>query len=681
MASSSSSSSHDPFSPPPATLSSGAGDEPSSSPPRIDFQHADERDADDFIAAAGATPLRVAAVAIKGLQRTSRPIVERELSNLREARTLDEVKAVLLSDWESLQTLGIFSAVELVLDECSPVRERREKVLFFSLFPLIDGAWRSTSLLTTSTFSLEKNTKKTHRQPVPGACRVVATFAERPRLSLNTGTYVQGTEGSVELLASLLNAGGRAERITLAFEKGSRQLDEASLTVERRRPWGLPCSVDAGVHQRSRSWAPTASFDELSRSLSAGAASADGRHALAYELAWRSLADATRRASASVKAQAGNSLKSALRYTRRFGGTLGEGCREEGAAARVSLEVAGVGAALASSSGRSSGSSSSSSSSSSLVRHFRQQVSASLFSRVSENVCLELTADAGVLLPWGGGGGGAGAAGRRTTSAAATSSSSSSSSISDRFFLGGVGGGLRGFGIRACGPTDQRHGSGAIASSSPSRPASAATSPSPAGPPLSARGSDVTGAAAARAEADARATAAAAAATAAQAVDFVGADLSVSVLAALRFELPWKNLRDIGIFGHVFANGAGMSLLGGGSGGLSRTGASSPSAASSAAASPSRGATPAASLLSPSSSFPLAAAVAAAAGELCSTWRWSVVRRRFFSFFSFFLFEPTSILSSPPPHTHKKKLSTTTTNNRVPVSSGPRASATSRSTL
>ena len=128
-------SSHDPFSPPPATLSSGGDDEsPQSPPPRIDFQHADDRDADDFIAAAGATPLRVAAVAIKGLQRTSRPIVERELSNLREARTLDEIRAVLLSDWESLQTLGIFSAVELVLDECSPVSSwegRKEMESFF----------------------------------------------------------------------------------------------------------------------------------------------------------------------------------------------------------------------------------------------------------------------------------------------------------------------------------------------------------------------------------------------------------------------------------------------------------------------------------------------------------------------------------------------------------------------
>jgi hypothetical protein len=124
-----------PFSP---TLPSGEELEPQPPPPPpqiprppIDFQHADERDADHFIAAAGATPLRVAAVAIKGLERTRRAIVERELSNLREAKTLDEVKAVLLADWEHLQTLGVFSAVELVLDECSPVRKKRG-IEFFS---------------------------------------------------------------------------------------------------------------------------------------------------------------------------------------------------------------------------------------------------------------------------------------------------------------------------------------------------------------------------------------------------------------------------------------------------------------------------------------------------------------------------------------------------------------------
>lgn len=127
----------DPFAPPAATLPSGEdGDFATQSPPPpppdtpIDFQHAEEKDADEFIAAAGATPLRVAAVAIRGLQRTRRAIVERELSNLGRARTLDEVRALLLEDWENLSTLGVFSAVELVLDECSPVRE---KMIFFFL--------------------------------------------------------------------------------------------------------------------------------------------------------------------------------------------------------------------------------------------------------------------------------------------------------------------------------------------------------------------------------------------------------------------------------------------------------------------------------------------------------------------------------------------------------------------
>ena len=128
----------------------------------------DEAGVDDFIAAAGETPLRVAAVAIRGLQQTSRPIVERELSNLRDARTLDEVKAMLLSDWEHLQTLGVFSAVELVLDECSPVRRKKEKeFLFSSVDEAFDRHRRRLFLsfpfpsLTSTSSPLPYQTKKT----------------------------------------------------------------------------------------------------------------------------------------------------------------------------------------------------------------------------------------------------------------------------------------------------------------------------------------------------------------------------------------------------------------------------------------------------------------------------------------------------------------------------------------
>ena len=44
------------------------------------------------------------------------------------------------------------------------------------------------------------------------------------------------------------------------------------------------------------------------------AASEDGRHAVAYELAWRTLADPSQRASVPVRRQLGDHLKSAVSY-------------------------------------------------------------------------------------------------------------------------------------------------------------------------------------------------------------------------------------------------------------------------------------------------------------------------------------------------------------------------------
>lgn len=55
------------------------------------------------------------------------------------------------------------------------------------------------------------------------------------------------------------------------------------------------------------------------------------------------------------------------------------------------------------------------------------------------HAALHLTAEAGVLLPWG------------------AKASTTATSISDRFFLGGMGSGsLRGFAVRGVGPSDGR---------------------------------------------------------------------------------------------------------------------------------------------------------------------------------------------------------------------------------
>ena len=71
-----------------------------------------------------------------------------------------------------------------------------------------------------------------------------------------------------------------------------------------------------------------------------------------------------------------------------------------------------------------------------LLRFVRQHFMAKVALPVSRSSTVTLTAEAGLLLPWG---------------------AQSTTSISDRFFLGGLGvGALRGFAQKGVGPSDQR---------------------------------------------------------------------------------------------------------------------------------------------------------------------------------------------------------------------------------
>lgn len=88
--------------------------------------------------------------------------------------------------------------------------------------------------------------------------------------------------------------------------------------------------------------------------------------------------------------------------------------------------------------------------------------------------------------------------------------------ISDRFFLGGVSS-LRGFHDKQAGPSEDRLGS----------------------------------------------TTQAAASSSSWHRDALGGDLYATVLAALRFQFPSRNLQEAGVHGHFFINGGNLSLLSG----------------------------------------------------------------------------------------------------------------------
>ena len=57
----------------------------------------------------------------RGLERTKAYIVERELDRLNDATTLEEISEKLSEAWSALESLEIFTAVELVVDESGNV--------------------------------------------------------------------------------------------------------------------------------------------------------------------------------------------------------------------------------------------------------------------------------------------------------------------------------------------------------------------------------------------------------------------------------------------------------------------------------------------------------------------------------------------------------------------------------
>lgn len=346
-------------------------------PPEIDEQEWE---------AAAQKPCRVGRISLLGLNRTKAGLVERELRRVEHASTLEEIKDELLEAYEDLVGLDIFDAVDVVID----------------------------------------------KGDAPDTCSVVAQFQEKNLLRLHTGTYVQGTEGSVEASLNLNNPLGYAEQVTLGCEYGSQNTNVYSLGVSKPRPGGTPALLDLRLHQLFHNYQPWSSYTELLRGGVVTLASEDGRHALSYELGWRRLAAPKRAASRAVLSQLGDSLKSAIKYTFRDDTYDNATYPTSGWGVRSTTEVAGLGAGAG------------------LLRFAKQHVASQVVLPVSGDTVLALGAEAGLLLPWGSPG------------------LSKPSHISERFFLGGIGAGaLRGFFQKGVGPTDMRRPTGTAGEASP----------------------------------------------------------------------------------------------------------------------------------------------------------------------------------------------------------------------
>jgi outer membrane protein insertion porin family len=303
----------------------------------------------------------VRSISLSGLERTSPDLVLREFQGLEYLSEIDDVYTHLESAHDALMSLGAFEAVDIVLDES---RDDRDRV----------------------------------------AVTVVAS--ERSMVGINAGTYVQGSEGTLEASCHLRNSLGRAETVTLSVEQGLTPANNTySLGLSLPRVRRTPYHVDLRIQQNFTSKAKWASYVERLRGVSCSLTSNDGSRALSYELGWRTLSDPAMLASPAIVQHLGESMKSCAAFTlaSQTTGTV------------LSVELGGLGTA-------------------GLVQYAKGTISGLWSRQLSKSVELVLTTGVGVILPTQG-----------------------DINPCDKFYVGGVGPhGLRGFQTSGIGPVSPR---------------------------------------------------------------------------------------------------------------------------------------------------------------------------------------------------------------------------------
>ncbi|OAA70621.1 outer membrane protein [Cordyceps fumosorosea ARSEF 2679] len=188
----------------------------------------------------------------------------------------------------------------------------------------------------------------------PTDVNVSFSLKELPRFKLQTGTDVGNGEGSA--YGSLLwrNVFGGAEMLTLNARSGTRTRSaySATLAAPVRSDPGMRVSLEALASAAEKPWA---SHEEVLKGgslslfwLSGGSGGAQQQqqrdsHTLEYSGLWRQVTGLGRGASATVREDAGDSVKSALKHTflrdRRDNPQL----PQSGYMVRSRFELAGVG--------------------------------------------------------------------------------------------------------------------------------------------------------------------------------------------------------------------------------------------------------------------------------------------------------------------------------------------------
>lgn len=154
---------------------------------------------------------------------------------------------------------------------------------------------------------------------LPTALDVTLTVTERPRLMLKSGTDVGNTEGTGYITVSTRNLLGGAESASFSASTGTRTRSAYDALLTTPLFSNPDLNAFAAAYATSRSNHDFASHEEISKGgrigLSYVSPGTRDKHELVYESTWRRITDLLTEASVSIRKEAGDSVKSAIRYS------------------------------------------------------------------------------------------------------------------------------------------------------------------------------------------------------------------------------------------------------------------------------------------------------------------------------------------------------------------------------
>lgn len=146
---------------------------------------------------------------------------------------------------------------------------------------------------------------------------VLLTVVEKSRLLLKTGTDLGSTEGTGYVHLTYRNVFGGAESLNGSASIGTRTRSAYELNFQTPVNANPDLIAEVGGYASSRSHHHYASHEEALKGGKVGLkwGSKRGEHEVGYTGVWRQLTDLHKDASASVRADAGDSVKSSLAYS------------------------------------------------------------------------------------------------------------------------------------------------------------------------------------------------------------------------------------------------------------------------------------------------------------------------------------------------------------------------------